>query len=100
MNTRQLMRKAGVTPDTGADQHFLVDEDVLDRIVEYAPAGEKALEIGGGVGNLTSRLGEKYDNLTVVEMDSQLAEFLESEFPDADVVNADFLDIPVPEFDV
>ncbi len=102
MKTRELMRKAGVRPDGTADQHFLVDERVLDRIVGYAPDAEDAhvLELGGGVGNLTQRLVEKYDRVTVVELDRELARFLDGRFSNAEVVQGDATEVPLPEFDL
>ncbi|MFW5984345.1 MAG: 16S rRNA (adenine(1518)-N(6)/adenine(1519)-N(6))-dimethyltransferase RsmA [Halobacteria archaeon] len=101
--TRELMRRAGVQPDGTGDKHFLVDDRVLDRIVGYAPDadGAHALEVGGGVGNLTARLAEKYDRVTVVEVDSELARFLDGEFSDnVDVVHGDATDVSLPDFDV
>jgi 16S rRNA (adenine1518-N6/adenine1519-N6)-dimethyltransferase len=101
--TRNLMRRAGVRPDGSGDKHFLVDERVLDRIVGYAPdlADGHVLEVGGGVGNLTQRLVERYDRVTVVELDRELARFLNEEFGDAvDVVQGDAVDVSLPEFDV
>ncbi len=32
-----LVRRAGIRADTRQDQHFLVDDRVLDRIPEYLP---------------------------------------------------------------
>ncbi|MDZ7688234.1 MAG: 16S rRNA (adenine(1518)-N(6)/adenine(1519)-N(6))-dimethyltransferase RsmA [Halobacteriales archaeon] len=101
--TDELMRRAGVRPEGTSDQHFLVDERVLDRIVGYAPETEDAhaLEVGGGVGNLTQRLVERYDRVTVIELDRELARFLEDVFGDAvEVVQGDAVDVPLPEFDV
>lgn len=100
MDTRELIRRAGVQPTGDADQHFLVDEDLLDRIAGYAPPGGTALEIGGGVGNLTTRLMERYDDVIVVERDPRLAGFLDTEFPSATVVKADVLELDLPDFDV
>lgn len=102
-STHELMRRAGVRPEGRSDQHFLVDERVLDRIVGYAPEVEDghALEVGGGVGNLTQRLTEKYDRVTVVELDRELARFLDGEFGDnVEVLQGDAVDVPLPEFDV
>jgi len=100
MKTRELMRKAGVRPDGTSDQHFLVDERVLDRIVGYAPdtGDAHAVELGGGVGNLTQRLAEKYDRVTVVELDRELARFLDGRFENVEVVQGDATDVPFPEF--
>jgi len=101
--TRQLMRRAGVRPDGKSDQHFLVDERVLDRVVDYAPKIEHGhvLEVGGGVGNLTQRLVERYDRVTVIELDRELARFLNDELGDTvEVLQGDAVDVPLPEFDV
>jgi 16S rRNA (adenine1518-N6/adenine1519-N6)-dimethyltransferase len=101
--TRELMRRAGVRPDGSTDQHFLVDDRVLDRIVGYAPGLEDAhvLEVGGGVGNLTARLVERYETVTVVEVDPELARFLEDEFGESvDTLHADATEADLPDFDV
>ncbi|MFB6117719.1 16S ribosomal RNA methyltransferase A [Halosegnis sp.] len=90
-----------------ADQHFLVDGRVLDRIPGYLP-GEAdrshLLEVGGGAGALTDRLLSVGDQVTVVERDSELAAFLREEFADdiaagrLTVVAGDALEVPLPDF--
>jgi len=104
--TRELTDRAGVRPDGTGDKHFLVDERVLDRILGYAPEPDDdgyahALEVGGGVGSLTQRLAEKYNHITVVELDRKLARFLDDEFGDAvEVIQGDAVGVSIPEFDV
>ena len=104
--THELADRAGVRPDGTGDKHFLADERVLDRIVGYAPEPEEGgyahvLEVGGGVGSLTQRLVEKYDRVTVVELDRELARFLGDYFGDyVDVIQGDAVDVSLPEFDV
>lgn len=101
LTAKELIKKAGVIPDDNKDQYFLVDDYILDRIVaEYAPSSEKVLEIGGGVGNLTSRLLGKYEEVIVVEQDEKLANFLISEFPEAKVIVDNALEVDFPDFDV
>jgi 16S rRNA (adenine1518-N6/adenine1519-N6)-dimethyltransferase len=103
--THELADRAGVRPDGTGDKHFLADERVLDRIVGYAPEPEEGgyahvLEVGGGVGSLTQRLAEKYDRVTVVELDRELARFLGDYFGDyVDVIQGDAVDVSLPEFD-
>ncbi len=99
MNAADLVERSPVTPTGDADQHFLVDDRVLDRILDYSPDDvEHVLEIGGGAGALTSRLLERY-SVTVVELDRDLARFLETEFPQAEVVQGDATEVELPEFD-
>ncbi|MFC7215716.1 16S rRNA (adenine(1518)-N(6)/adenine(1519)-N(6))-dimethyltransferase RsmA [Saliphagus sp. GCM10025334] len=101
-----LIARAGVRGDPDRDQHFLVDDRVLDRLPTYLETinrdaspgeGEEStestepteptrevtshlLEIGGGTGALTDRLLAVADEVTVVERDRRLAAFLEEEF--------------------
>ncbi|MFW5929862.1 MAG: rRNA adenine N-6-methyltransferase family protein, partial [Halobacteriota archaeon] len=98
-STRSLMRDAEVEPDTDRDQHFLVDDRVLDRVAERTPEdADHVLEIGGGVGNLTARLARDHE-VTAVELDADLAEHLRRRFPEVEVVHGDATDVRLPEFD-
>ncbi|WP_380677513.1 16S ribosomal RNA methyltransferase A [Salinigranum sp. GCM10025319] len=103
----RLIRRAGVRGDPDRDQHFLVDDRVLDRIPSYLPEDADRghlLEIGGGTGALTDRLLAVSDRVTVVERDPPLAAFLREEFAaevDAGrltVVEGDALDVDLPDF--
>ncbi|AQL41444.1 16S rRNA (adenine(1518)-N(6)/adenine(1519)-N(6))-dimethyltransferase [Halorientalis sp. IM1011] len=103
-----LLARAGVRGDPGRDQHFLVDDRVLDRLPDYATEIDAdtshVLEIGGGTGALTDRLLAVADRVTVIERDPDLAAFLRTEFAaeiDADrltVIEGDALDVALPEF--
>ncbi|WP_135302458.1 16S ribosomal RNA methyltransferase A [Haloarcula amylovorans] len=107
-NPDALVRRAGKRADTRQDQHFLVDDRVLDRIPEYAVEAEidlsHVLEIGGGPGALTDRLLGHAEEVTVVERDPDFAAHLREEFADermADrltVLEGDALDVSLPEF--
>ncbi len=79
-----LMRRAGVRGDPRFDQHFLVDDRVLDRLPMYATEVDadlrNVLEVGAGTGALTDRLLAVAEHVTVVERDPVLADFLRDEF--------------------
>jgi len=100
-----LIRRAG-RPNPDRDQHFLVDDRVLDRIPTYADDFDTAhvLEIGAGTGALTDRLLDHADRVTTVERDREYAAFLREEFADeiaADrlaVIEGDALDVEFPEY--
>lgn len=58
-------------------QHFLISDGVINKILA-AVDDEKPkmlIEIGPGYGALTDLLSAKYKNLTLIELDSNLAEF-------------------------
>jgi 16S rRNA (adenine1518-N6/adenine1519-N6)-dimethyltransferase len=102
-----LVRRAGVRGNPDFDQHFLVDDRVLDRLPTHLPTDadtSHVLEIGAGAGPLTDRLLAVADRVTAVERDPDLAAFLREEFADAiaadqlDVVEADALAVDLPEF--
>jgi 16S rRNA (adenine1518-N6/adenine1519-N6)-dimethyltransferase len=102
-----LVARAGVRGDPERDQHFLVDDRVLDRLPGYLPEDADTahvLEVGGGAGALTDRLLPVADRVTVVERDPALSAFLDEEFADAveagrlTVVEGDALEVDLPAF--
>ena len=110
MTVRDPDRLAGAAGRGNADrdQHFLVDDRVLDRIPEYASAFDldHVLEIGPGAGALTDRLLSVADHVTAVERDSDLVSFLTREFSDAigrgdlTVIDGDALEEPFPNYTI
>lgn len=102
-----LLRRAGARGNPDRDQHFLVDERVLDRIPTYLPDDADTthlLEIGAGTGALTDRLLAVAEHVTAIERDPDLAAFLREEFAAEieasrlTVVAGDALDVELPEF--
>ena len=81
-------------------QHFLIDDQVIERILGYADVRptETILEIGGGTGNLTRKLARKCRKLTVIEADWRLAERLRT-IPGVEVLHGDALRLDFPPFD-
>ncbi len=72
---RTLAASLGVRPTKSLGQNFLHDANTIRRIVrtaELAP-GERALEIGPGLGSLTLGLLEAGHPVTAVEIDPVLA---------------------------
>ena len=75
-------------------QHFLSDHGIIDAIVrEIAPApGQVMVEIGPGLAALTQPLVERLGQLTVVELDRDLAQRLRAH-PQLRVVESDVLKV-------
>lgn len=77
-------------------QHFLADEGIIDAIVrEIAPRpGDPMVEIGPGLAALTQPLVERLGQLTVVELDRDLAARLRNHGQlrviESDVLKVDF----------
>ncbi len=74
-------------------QHWLYNRAILEEIAELAGRGEMCLEIGPGLGTLTSSLLRRFDKVVAVEYDADLARKLPGSFPgkNLEVVNADIL---------
>ena len=75
-------------------QNFLVDHGVIDEIVRaIAPQPSQALvEIGPGLGALTNPVVERSGQLTVVELDRDLAARLRKR-PELNVIESDVLKV-------
>ncbi|MEI6054154.1 MAG: 16S rRNA (adenine(1518)-N(6)/adenine(1519)-N(6))-dimethyltransferase RsmA [Candidatus Saccharibacteria bacterium] len=76
-------------------QHWLHDREVLSHIADCADLNEKdtVLEIGPGLGTLTSELLRRVGKVVAVEFDSELARKLPGQFPgkNLEVINQDIL---------
>lgn len=75
-------------------QHWLKNRAILDRIAESAGGGDLCIEIGPGLGTLTSSLLKRFNKVLAIEYDERLATNLPKSFPgnNLEVVNADILD--------
>lgn len=82
-------------------QNFLIDGRVLDKIIDAADIGKEdcVLEIGPGIGTLTSRLAEAAGQVIAVEIDKNLIPILGdvlSEYDNITVLNEDILKVDIP----
>ena len=71
-----------IKPKKSLGQNFLIDREVLEKIVSITDVtGKEVLEIGPGSGNLTTYiLKQKPKKLYVVEKDDELAILLREKF--------------------
>ncbi len=78
---KRILRHIGLHPRRARGQSFLTDERAADELVSFCKLepGASVLEIGPGLGVLTRRLIERGVNLTVVEIERALVEYLSTE---------------------
>jgi 16S rRNA (adenine1518-N6/adenine1519-N6)-dimethyltransferase len=101
----RYLRRHGLEARKSLSQNHLVDGTVLETIVSEADLrpGEHVLEIGPGLGILTSVLLLAGAEVTAVEVDARLAEHLRARFGADDgtsaihLVQDNALDVPVDE---
>lgn len=99
---RQFLSHLGIMPKKGLSQNFLIDGNIIRKIVKTAEVkpGDTVLEIGPGPGALTEALLEAGAHVIAVEKDELLASHLER-FKDGpgklDIYCEDIMSFPIPE---
>lgn len=94
----EQLKRHGIRLSRSRGQNFLVDGNVLRRIMEAASVdpGETILEIGPGIGVLTEELCRRAARVVAVEMDDRLARVLRENLGDRgnlEVVEGDVLKV-------
>lgn len=80
-------------------QHFLKDKNIAGKIVAGLSSGlDYVLEIGPGMGILTSFLLEKNYPLSVVEIDKESVDYLNRNFEGLNIIEGDFLKLDIQKF--
>jgi 16S rRNA (adenine1518-N6/adenine1519-N6)-dimethyltransferase len=95
---KQVMRKHGFTTKKQLGQNFLIDSNILSKIIAAADlhADDGVLEIGPGVGTLTQALAEHAGQVVAVEKDDRLISVLLdtlSAYPNVHVEHGDVLEV-------
>jgi 16S rRNA (adenine1518-N6/adenine1519-N6)-dimethyltransferase len=93
-DVRTALKLAGIKPNKGLGQHFLVDKSSLEAIMDAAAVtkADTVLEIGPGLGVMTRPLADQAGKLVAVETDRVLADLLRRDAPvNLEVVEQDFL---------
>ena len=100
--TSRLIAETGVVPSKSKGQNFLTDDRVAQRHVGYAEVskGDRVLEVGPGLGILTSKLIELSDDVTCIELDEILQEYIENTYGERlTLIKGDAMKVDFPPFD-
>lgn len=81
-DTKFILKKYNISASKKLGQNFLVDDSVIESIIESAEVNKNDLiiEIGPGLGTLTSKLLEKAGKVIAVELDDRMISILEERF--------------------
>jgi 16S rRNA (adenine1518-N6/adenine1519-N6)-dimethyltransferase len=93
-DVQTALRLAGIRPNKGLGQHFLIDRASLEAIMGAAEPSstDTVLEIGPGLGVMTTELVKVAGRVVAVETDTILAKLLRRDAPEnLEVVEEDFL---------
>lgn len=100
--TKEVLQKYGFTFKKSLGQNFLIDQNILHKIVSAAELGpdQGALEIGPGIGALTQKLAAQAGKVVAVEIDQRLIPILQDTLKgsgEVTVVHGDVLKLDLAE---
>ena len=100
--TKEVVQKHNFKFSKALGQHFLIDTNVIDRILEGARVqeGDYVIEVGPGIGTLTKEMGRTAEKVVAIEIDKTLIPISEetlADFPNIEVINQDILKVDVQE---
>ncbi len=81
-DTQFIMKKYKIKANKSLGQNFLINQNVVDRIVESSNISKEDLviEIGPGLGTLTKELLEKAGKVISIELDKKMIKILQDRF--------------------
>lgn len=97
--TREILKENGIQLKKSLGQNFLVDRNIIDKIIASADlmSADQVIEIGSGIGSLTQRLAEEAKEVWALELDKRFIGILEENLSKYDNVN--FIQADALEYD-
>jgi 16S rRNA (adenine1518-N6/adenine1519-N6)-dimethyltransferase len=97
---KKLCEELGIVPTKSKGQNFLIDKNILDKIIAAADLkkSDTVLEVGPGLGVLTEELLKRVQKVFAVELDKKLFERLSVVFKNnknLKIYNADILQFEI-----
>ncbi len=96
VRTKAILEKYGFSFKKSLGQNFLIDLNILNRIVDFAELTENsgAIEIGPGIGALTEQIAKRAKKVVAFEIDQRLLPILKETlepYPHVRVIHEDVL---------
>lgn len=100
--TKEIIEKNGFYFKKNFGQNFLIDSNIIDKIVFSAgiTSDDVVLEIGPGIGSLTQVLCENAKKVIAVEIDNNLIPILNDtlgDYSNLEIINSDILKLDIQE---
>lgn len=94
----EMLKKHQLVPNKRLGQNFLIDKNILDKIIASVEieAEDVILEVGAGLGVLTGPLAARARRVIAVEVDQGLIPILEenlASYPNVKIIRGDILKI-------
>ncbi|MGH1467749.1 MAG: 16S rRNA (adenine(1518)-N(6)/adenine(1519)-N(6))-dimethyltransferase RsmA [Bdellovibrionales bacterium] len=74
---KKLLEELEIKPLKSLGQNFLIDESIIQKICTYKdlPSFDRVIEIGPGLGSLTSNFEDFKNKVSLIELDRSLSEY-------------------------
>ncbi len=100
--TKEVVQKYNFKFSKSLGQNFLIDSNIIDKILVGAKIkeGDNIIEVGPGIGTLTREMGKVAEKVVAIEIDRNLIPILKDTLSDLDnteVVNQDILKVDIQE---
>jgi 16S rRNA (adenine1518-N6/adenine1519-N6)-dimethyltransferase len=103
VSIRQELKEYGLIPRKGLGQHFLVDRNILNKVIWTAQVEKEdtVLEVGPGLGEMTIALARQSKRVIAIEIDPKLVAILNEKmknYSNVEVVKSDILKVDFNQF--
>lgn len=88
---KELLEKYGIKPSKKLGQNFLINKGIVEKMVQFVDADDTIVEVGPGLGVITSALVKKADKVIVIEKDLKMIKVLED--LDIEIIQGDALKV-------
>lgn len=100
--TMFILKKYNISANKSLGQNFLINDEVIEKIVDSASVNKEDLviEIGPGLGTLTAKLLERAKKVIAIELDNRMISILNdrfSLFENFELINEDVLKVNLNE---
>lgn len=100
--TAEIVNRHGFKFSKSLGQNFLIDENIIEKIIRGADIlpEDNVLEIGPGIGTLTMEMANKAKKVVAIEIDSSLVPIIEENmkgFDNFSLLNKDFMKTDVSD---
>lgn len=104
IRTKEILEKYGLSAKKSLGQNFIVDTNILSKIVTAGDITNETtvIEVGPGIGALTEQLAKRAKKVIAFEIDDRLLPVLEetlSPYPNVEIIHSDVLKVDLQTFE-
>jgi 16S rRNA (adenine1518-N6/adenine1519-N6)-dimethyltransferase len=95
---KEILEKYQIKPSKSLGQNFLIDKNILDKIINASNLSKQdvVLEVGPGIGTLTQELAKSAGKVIAIEKDHDMINILSEtikEFKNIEIIEGDILNL-------